>query len=34
MMEVVANVAVHTFTNYANELADTVIDFPRVEVRL
>ncbi len=34
MMEVVANVVVNTFTNYANELADTEIDFPAVEVRL
>jgi uncharacterized peroxidase-related enzyme len=34
MMEVVANVVVNTFTNYANELADTEIDFPVVEVKL
>ena len=34
MMEVVANVAVNTFTNYANELADTEIDFPVVELKL
>ena len=34
MMEVIANVAVNTFTNYANELADTEIDFPVVEVKL
>lgn len=34
MMEVVANVAVNTLTNYANELADTKIDFPVVEVKL
>jgi uncharacterized peroxidase-related enzyme len=34
MMEIVANVAVNTLTNYANELADTEIDFPVVEVNL
>jgi hypothetical protein len=34
MMEVVANVAVNTLTNYANELAGTEIDFPLVEVKL
>jgi uncharacterized peroxidase-related enzyme len=34
MMEVVANVAVNTLTNYANELAVTEIDFPVVEVKL
>ena len=34
MMEVVANVVVNKFTNYANELADTEIDFPAVEVKL
>jgi uncharacterized peroxidase-related enzyme len=34
MMEVVAHVVVNTFTNYANELADTEIDFPAVEVKL
>jgi uncharacterized peroxidase-related enzyme len=34
MMEVVANVAVNTLTNYANELAETEIDFPVVEVKL
>jgi uncharacterized peroxidase-related enzyme len=34
MMEIVANVAVNTFTNYANELADTEIDFPNVQVNL
>ncbi|WP_263366373.1 carboxymuconolactone decarboxylase family protein [Edaphobacter bradus] len=33
MMEVVANVAVNTLTNYANELAGTEIDFPVVEVK-
>ena len=34
VMEVVAHVALNTFTNYANEVADTEIDFPVVEVRL
>ena len=34
MMEVLANVAVNTLTNYANELAGTEIDFPVVEVKL
>ena len=34
MMEVVANVAVNTLTNYANELAHTEIDFPVVKVKL
>jgi uncharacterized peroxidase-related enzyme len=34
MMEVVANVAVNTLTNYTNELADTQIDFPVVEAKL
>jgi uncharacterized peroxidase-related enzyme len=34
MMEVVANVAVNTLTNYANELAGTEIDFPVVKVKL
>ena len=33
MMEIVANVALHTFTNYANRLADTDIDSPVVSVR-
>jgi len=28
MLEVVLNVALHTFTNYANVLANTEIDFP------
>jgi uncharacterized peroxidase-related enzyme len=28
--EVVANVALHVFTNYFNRLADTDLDFPRV----
>ena len=34
MMEVVANVALNTLTNYANELAGTEIDFPVVRVKL
>ena len=32
MLEIVANVALHTLTNYANRLADTEIDAPLVEV--
>jgi AhpD family alkylhydroperoxidase len=32
MLEIVANVALHTLTNYANRLADTEIDSPLVEV--
>jgi uncharacterized peroxidase-related enzyme len=34
MMEVIAQVVVNTFTNYVNEVADTEIDFPVVEVKL
>jgi uncharacterized peroxidase-related enzyme len=34
MMEVVANVALNTLSNYANELAGTEIDFPVVKVKL
>lgn len=34
MLEIVANVALHTLTNYANRLADTEIDSPVVEVSL
>ncbi|HEY4046171.1 MAG TPA: carboxymuconolactone decarboxylase family protein [Acidobacteriaceae bacterium] len=34
MMEIVANVALNTLTNYANELAGTEIDFPVVKVKL
>jgi uncharacterized peroxidase-related enzyme len=34
LMEVVANVALHTLSNYANELAGTEIDFPVVRVKL
>ena len=32
MLEIVANVALQTLTNYANRLADTEIDSPVVEV--
>ena len=32
MLEIVANVALHTLTNYANRLADTEIDFPVAEI--
>lgn len=32
MLEIVANVALNTLTNYANRLADTEIDFPIVPV--
>jgi uncharacterized peroxidase-related enzyme len=34
ILEVVANVALYTLTNYANRLADTEIDEPVVEVAL
>lgn len=34
MMEIVAHAALNTLTNYANELADTDIDFPVVKVQL
>jgi uncharacterized peroxidase-related enzyme len=34
MLEIVANVALNTLTNYANRLADTEIDSPVVEVSL
>jgi uncharacterized peroxidase-related enzyme len=34
VMEIIANVALNTFTNYVNEVADTEIDFPVVEVKL
>lgn len=34
LLEVVANVAATTLTNYANNVADTVIDFPAVDVAL
>jgi uncharacterized peroxidase-related enzyme len=33
MMEVIANAALNTLTNYANELAGTEIDFPVVQVK-
>ena len=32
-MEIVANVALNTLTNYANEVADTEIDYPVVELK-
>jgi hypothetical protein len=32
MLEIAANIALHTLTNYANRLADTEIDSPVVEV--
>ncbi len=32
IVEIVATVAVNTFTNYVNHIAQTEIDFPRVEV--
>jgi len=34
VMEIIANIALDTFTNYTNEVADTEIDFPAVEVKL
>jgi hypothetical protein len=34
MLEVVANVALHKLTNYANRLANTEIDSPVVEVSI
>ena len=34
VMEIVANVALNTLTNYVNEVAKTEIDFPVVEVKL
>ena len=34
VMEIIANVALNTFTNYVNEVADTEIDFPEVQVTL
>lgn len=34
MLEIVANVALNTLTNYANRLADPEIDFPVVQVEL
>jgi uncharacterized peroxidase-related enzyme len=32
MLEIVANIALNTLTNYTNRLADTEIDFPVVQV--
>jgi uncharacterized peroxidase-related enzyme len=34
VIEVIANVALNTFTNYVNEVADTEVDFPAVEEKL
>jgi uncharacterized peroxidase-related enzyme len=34
VMEIIANVALNTFTNYVNEVARTEIDFPLVEAKL
>ncbi|WP_263367873.1 carboxymuconolactone decarboxylase family protein [Edaphobacter bradus] len=34
MLEIVANIALNTLTNYANRLADPEIDFPVVQVNL
>lgn len=34
VMEIIANVALNTLTNYVNEVADTEIDFPVVKVNL
>ncbi|SEG43495.1 uncharacterized peroxidase-related enzyme [Bryocella elongata] len=34
MIEIIANIALMTMTNYANRLADPVIDFPVVQVQL
>ena len=34
MVEIVANVALNTLTNYNNRLADTKIYFPVVELEL
>ena len=34
MLEIIANVALHALTNYANRLANTEIDSPVVEVSL
>ena len=33
IVEIVAHVALNTLTNYVNEVAQTVIDFPVVEIR-
>jgi uncharacterized peroxidase-related enzyme len=34
MMEIIANIALMTVTNYANRLADPEIDFPVVQIQL
>lgn len=34
IIEIVAHVALNTLTNYVNEVAGTVVDFPGVELRL
>jgi hypothetical protein len=34
MLEIVANVALDTLTNYSTRLANTEIDFPVVQVEL
>jgi uncharacterized peroxidase-related enzyme len=34
VMEIIANVALNTFTNYVNEVAGTEVDFPQVQVNL
>lgn len=34
IIEIVAHVALNTLTNYVNEVAGTVIDFPAVDLRL
>ena len=32
IVEIIATVAINTFTNYLNHIAETEVDFPRVEV--
>ena len=32
--ELVANVVINIFTNYINHVAQTIVDFPRVELSL
>jgi AhpD family alkylhydroperoxidase len=34
VMEIIASIALNTFTNYVNEVAGTEIDFPEVQVKL
>lgn len=34
VIEIIANVALNTLTNYVNEVAKTAVDFPVVEVKL